>query len=595
MKECKMKFKLTHKIVVIVTLAFCIFTATMTIPMYRKPVFATDGPDIGANTILSHDAKFSLTKEEKEYIRKRETVKAAAPGGAAPIQYENANGEVRGISVSVLERISEMTGLNFEYRLYGSRAEAIATGADIFLGISYNYAPQGMKFSIPFLKSETILFINSSLQHQDIENLRYAAMKGSALPEGVNDKKIAYFNTREETLDAVNNGKADYGFGNAYSVAYYTLMHSYQNIVTVPKGKESRAYCFGMISNDQMLLSIINKAIASISPEELQTLILSVASDIERDLTPSMVMHEYGIQISLMLAFLIALLLHNLFSKIRANKMLSLQNRRYEILSGISNEFLYEYDVKSDILQLSERSKQIFDHNEKLSQITKKLIGLLSDNDNDNSGGIITLRMEDGDIAAFKTVSTTLYDDQGKRVSVIGKLIDVTEEAAEKEDLLAKARLDGLTDIYNAATTKKLIVERITNRQNTETDVFLLIDVDNFKEVNDTYGHLVGDEILKNVAERLKISFRKSDIVGRIGGDEFCVYVKNISDPAFIIEKCEQLINHVLKEREEFMISVSIGITMVQNKETYDDLFKRADSALYEAKEKGKAQFIFFS
>jgi len=567
----------------------------MTIIMYRKPAFATDEQDIRADTILSQDSKFSLTEEEKEYIRTRPIVKTAAPSGAAPIQYENANGEVKGISVSVLERISEMTGLNFEYRLYDSRAEAIATGADIFLGISYNYAPQGMKFSIPFLKSETILFINSSFQQQDLENLRYAAMKGSALPEGVNDKKIVYYNTREETLNAVNNGKADYGFGNAYSVAYYTLMHSYKNIVTVPKGKESRAYCFGMLNNDQMLLSIINKAIASISPGELQTLILSVASGVERELTPAMVVDEYGIEISLLVALVIAILLHSLFSKIRANKMLSLQNRRYEVLSGISNEFLYEYDVKSGILQLSERSKQKFNYNEKLSEITKKLKTLLSGYEQENSEGIITLPLEDGSIAAFKTVSTTLYDDQGKRVSVIGKLIDVTEETAEREGLLAKARLDGLTDIYNAATTKGLIVERITNRQNTETDVFLVIDIDNFKEVNDTYGHLVGDDILKNVAKRIKNSFRKNDIVGRIGGDEFCVYVKNNIDPAYIIEKCEQLINHVQKEREEMKISLSIGITMVQDKETYDDLFKRADSALYEAKEKGKAQFIFFS
>ncbi len=595
MEECKRKTRSDLLFFVMVILVFCLFTGTMMIPGPAGFAFASDQADSATVGDLRLVMWLDLTNEEKEYIRTRPVVKAVSVRGGAPIQYEKSNGEVSGISVSVLNRISEMTGLSFEYRLYDSVGQAGASGADIFFGIPPNYAPKGMKLSIPFLKSETILFINSSIQDRDLENLIYAANKGSELPEGVNKDKAIYFNTREDTLKAVNSGKADYSFGNAYSVAYYTLMHGYKNIVAVPRGKEAREYCFGLLKKDDLLLSIINKAIASISPEELQTLVLSVASDVERKLTPAMVIDEYRMEIAMIVAVVISLLLYSLFSIIRTNKMLSLQNRRYEVLSGISNELLYEYDLKSGILKLSERSRQIFNYNEKLSEINKKLKVLLDGHDPGNSEGIIKLPLENGGSAAFKTVNINVYDDQGKTISVIGKLLDITKETAEREDLLAKANIDGLTDIYNATAAKELIAERITNRPNIEKDVFMVIDVDNFKDINDTYGHLIGDEILKNVAERLKNSFRKTDIVGRIGGDEFCVYAINISDPAFIIEKCEQLINHVLEEREGVKISLSIGITTVQDKETYDDLFKKADGALYEAKEKGKARYVFLT
>ncbi len=132
----------------------------------------------------------------------------------APIQYTDSKGEVQGISKRVIDQVSDMTGIVFEYKLYDTLDETLNSDSDIMFGIPNNYAPSDMVLSRPYLKSETILYINSSLNINQLENKIYAAVRGSALPEGIKEENSIYFDTREESLDAVESGRADYGYGN---------------------------------------------------------------------------------------------------------------------------------------------------------------------------------------------------------------------------------------------------------------------------------------------------------------------------------------------------------------------------------------------
>ena len=176
-----------------------------------------------------------------------------------------------------------MTGLTFEYHLYDTIDEMFNSEADIVFGLPYNYATETMVLSQPYLESETILYINSSVDSSQLYEKVYAAVKGSDLPEGIKEENAIYFDTREESMEAVESGKADYGYGNAYSVSFYTLQNNFKNIITVPKEKESREYCVGMLKDNQVLLSIINKSINSIEKSHIQTLILDATTQIEKD------------------------------------------------------------------------------------------------------------------------------------------------------------------------------------------------------------------------------------------------------------------------------------------------------------------------
>lgn len=532
-----------------------------------------------------------LTEEEKIYIDGLPVLRAASIYGAAPINFLDSKGEVQGISKRVLDEISRITGLSFECKLYNSVSDVLNSDSDIIFGLPPNYAPQNMKLTQPYLKSETIFFINSSIDLNNFDNKIYAAVYGSELPEGIKEENAIYYNNREDSLNAVESCEADYGYGNAYSVAYYTIRNNYKNILTIPREKESREYCMGLLNYDETLFSILNKSIESIDETHMQTLILDVASNIERNVTIDMVMDAYGKEIFTVSAIVIIILLLSVILNIQSNIRLKIQNKRYEVLSLISNEYHYEYYTKNNILKLSEKCSKLFETKESLDKADKVLRAFLNSGNIDDNNAIIKLTLPSGEIGVFKSVNTRIIDAQGRTESIIGKLIDVSDELKEKEELIIKSQIDELTGLYNAGTTKEYIVNRIKNKGKTSTDAFILIDCDDFKEINDTYGHLTGDKLLSKLGEILKNTFRTTDIIGRIGGDEFCVYLKDIKSVSAVKDKCSK-INTKLKQATKDKMSVSIGITLVDNKEPYESLFKKADAALYKAKRNGKARFV---
>ena len=105
---------------------------------------------------------------------------------------------------------------------------------------------------------------------------------------------------------------------------------------------------------------------------------------------------------------------------------------------------------------------------------------------------------------------------------------------------------------------------------------------------------MIGNKVLKDLAGIIKKTFRSTDILGRVGGDEFCVYLKNVQSVDFVQERCRTLSDIIKNTIQDKDLSVSMGIVMVLNKESYESLFRKADTALYQAKGMGKAQFVFF-
>ncbi|MCK9216668.1 MAG: GGDEF domain-containing protein [Firmicutes bacterium] len=562
--------------------------------------------------------QLDLTEEEKDYIARGIVLKGVTIDGVAPLHYTNSDGEIKGITIRILDEISEMTGLKFEYELYNSVDEALKSDYDIYLSATGSYAPADMILSHPYLKSETILFINSSVDPNYLGNKVYAGVKGGQLPEGVKEENAVYYGTREDTLNAVEKGKADYGYGNAYSVAYYTLLNGYRNIVTVPRGKESREYCIGFPKKNDVLLSIINKSIDAIDEAKMQTLVLDVTSHIDRKLNLSMVMDGYSNEIFIIAFLIISLLLFVVIFSVNINKRLRMQNKRYEALAYISNEYLYDYCVDTDELELSERSIQLFGAGRKLDLVIEKLKDAIFNTElickktsdyndiprsiiKDRGKGsyenflIIKLPLSNGKTGIFKVISTIVKDDQGKMHSIIGKLVDVSKEVAEKEELITKAQLDGMTGLYNAATSKELIIESMRGKNKYKTDALIIIDCDNFKEINDNFGHLKGNEVLANISRAMKSIFRKTDITGRIGGDEFCIYIDGIPSKNFVQTKCEQLSNLITEMNQDIRISISMGIAFFHEEISYEELFQKADKALYQAKRRGGGEISVYN
>ena len=174
-------------------------------------------------------------------------------------------------------------------------------------------------------------------------------------------------------------------------------------------------------------------------------------------------------------------------------------------------------------------------------------------------------------------------------------------ERKEKElSAIEQSQLDPLTGIYNKKTTKDLINEYIYTYTGTGRAVFVIMDIDNFKSVNDTFGHIVGDDVICDVADRLKKQFRGYDIIGRIGGDEFVVFLKDIDDYDLInniVANVITAIHYPLTMKDKTVnISVSAGISIFPDKgKTYNELYRQADSALYTSKSAGKNRYTFYN
>ena len=543
-------------------------------------------------TFIYAEAQLDLTQEEKDYIAEAGVIKAVSVSGVAPIQYIDKKGEFRGISKRVLEEISDMTGLVFQYDIYDFNNDSDNIDYDIFFGIPYHYAFDGMILSRPFLKTETILYVNSSLDSNQLDDKRYAAVRGRMLPEEIKEENIVYFDTREESLDAVEKGEADYGYGNTYSVMFYTLQNNYKNIVAIPKKKESREYCMGVLEGNEILLSIINKSIDAIDEDKMQALILDETLHINRKITFSMLIDVYGEEIFCVIFLTMSMLLLGIIFNVRSNKKLRTKNKINEMLSQASNEYLYEYFVKSDRLELSKKYTRLFGTQERLEEVRDILKDTLLSNNLDGNIPVIELSLANGKTGIFKSIGLNICDEKGNLDFIIGKMIDISEEAKEKEELIIRSEMDGLTGLYNAITTKELINENIKNKDRYGTDALIIIDCDDLKYVNDTYGHLAGDQVLKNIGMGLKLNFRQNDIIGRIGGDEFCVYMKNVPSADLVKSKCRQLNALVQRMNKDFYVSVSSGLALLEEEGTYEELFERADKVLYEAKKKNGVQSV---
>lgn len=177
---------------------------------------------------------------------------------------------------------------------------------------------------------------------------------------------------------------------------------------------------------------------------------------------------------------------------------------------------------------------------------------------------------------------------------------NINAEKQKQLELIYKAEHDPLTGLYNKAATEKHIVDFLdTSEGKSGIHAFFILDIDHFKSVNDHFGHAFGDAVLSQVATRISELFRDGDILGRIGGDEFVMFLKNISREKVALRKAEELCNNVVdtftQKGATYKISASIGLALYsEHGRSYSELYKNSDRALYMSKENGRHQFTVY-
>ena len=182
-------------------------------------------------------------------------------------------------------------------------------------------------------------------------------------------------------------------------------------------------------------------------------------------------------------------------------------------------------------------------------------------------------------------------------VTVI-QIIQIYITSKNTNELLDKADTDQLTGLKNKLATEREIKEYIGDHPDTLGMLFV-VDIDNFKKINDTMGHAFGDEVLRELGRNIGINFRVSDIIGRSGGDEFMIFLKNLKEEQNTLREAQKLIyffrHFQVGDYVKYSVTASIGAAVFPtNGADFESLYKAADAAVYKSKRRGKNQLSFY-
>lgn len=208
-------------------------------------------------------------------------------------------------------------------------------------------------------------------------------------------------------------------------------------------------------------------------------------------------------------------------------------------------------------------------------------------------------RRSDGETFWAQVTAVLQPSQEDHTLKVMGIVEDISDRKRVEEKMQYLATHDSLTNIFNRYSLEEAINRTVAKSKRGLKSALLLIDLDNFKLVNDTLGHTAGDEMLITVTSILKRNLREGDLLARVGGDEFAVLLEGVSreEAMIVAEKLRRAVDNSELQlciyKRHLRLSISIGIVIVEGEFDYQKLLSRADTALYAAKEEGGNKVVF--
>ncbi|MEG7531519.1 MAG: diguanylate cyclase, partial [Hungatella sp.] len=290
-------------------------------------------------------------------------------------------------------------------------------------------------------------------------------------------------------------------------------------------------------------------------------------------------------------------------------KELSMAGEQYAVLSEFSDTVLFQYLYSTDTLEITPNAKERFElHTLQKKEYLRDQKPALNFYPNDwllikeafdhplppNETRTIKGRIKgkSGHYLWCSLQIRYLYENH-EVVIAVGKITDINSQEELQERLIRRANIDSLTQIYNKSTVEHQISEFLKQRK---CGYLIMMDMDNFKQINDTYGHVVGDQALLNLGKILKEIFRSEDAVGRIGGDEFIAFLPDLDQRDIAEKRMQQILDRLEEISAEMGIAIalSMGVASFPHDGTsYQELYAAADEAMYQTKSNGKRGYHF--
>lgn len=297
-----------------------------------------------------------------------------------------------------------------------------------------------------------------------------------------------------------------------------------------------------------------------------------------------------------------------------AREELRLSLERHQIILDQTTDIIFEWDMVNDTLIYSDNWFKKFGFEPTADNITIRIplrshihpedlpvfTRLMEESRNGKIYSTAEFRIQKADRRYIwcRIRATDQYDSNGKPIKAIGVITDINDERKMIDALRQRAERDALTGLFNREETE-IQIRRLLEENPENKCALLMIDTDDFKSVNDKQGHLFGDAVLTELAAGMKRMTNQTDVVGRIGGDEFTILLNNITSKEMAMVKAAQLLDlfqHLFQQgKQPIEITCSAGIAFYPDDgKDFHSLYHCADLALYQAKSLGKNQFVLF-
>ena len=567
----------------------------------------------------------TLTEEEKSWLYRHPEITIVSDPSWPPIEFFDNDGRYSGITADYMALLEQRLGVKFKAQHVKSWNKVLeaAKARDIDIitaAVSTPERSEYMQFTRPYLHLPTVIIVDDRLkgvlQIEDLKGKRVSVVEGYSLYDYIRDNYPEIivdpvFNT-VEGLRNVSFGKSDAFISNPAIASVLMEKEMIPNLRFA--GDSGYTYNLAMASRKDwpILNSILTKGLDSITEQERQKIFRKWVPLNEK---PWITLSQFiiGLAAVLSIVFVIGIVVWNQQLRktvaIRTQELRS-SEKNFRNLFKTAQVGLFRTSIDgSKIFAANREFERLFGY-ENVADFKSNFVPLASYVDPQQREQLVERLYRENEVREFEylgkrldgevrsfLINAIITPDKGY---IDGAILDITERKKSEELIRKLAMTDPLTGLANRNQFNAMLASAIAYRNRYDHVIgLLLIDLDDFKPVNDNYGHLVGDELLLHIAKILDESFRANDTVARIGGDEFAVIlngVKSKDNALRLAQKAlQEIAQPVLIRQQTINVGASIGLGFFPDaNDDVEAMLSKTDKALYQAKALGKNQIFVY-
>ncbi len=587
--------------------------------------------------ISAPSSELELTESELLWLQENPSVSFTGDPNWLPYEAFDSSGQYIGIVAEHLRLISELTGISFlmsPSKTWTESTEKAKNGlVDILSETDDSDLKSHLIFTYNYLSNPIVIAMRNDENYVEdistIEQRSIALIKDYGYASKIRRK---YPHINFVTVDDIQSGLVAASTGEVDALLCTLALCSYtiaelglNNVKIVGKTEFDTKLALGVQKHQLELVSILNKAISQITPGQQQVILdawIKQKYAAKTDYTLVLQVAAVAIFLLGIFAFWNRRLSQEIDLRVAtenelksAEEVLRISHQRLLLHREQTPLAVIEWNTDFEFVYWNKAAEQIFGFTQEevmgrhvsemiLPESAREAVDLVWRELLAKKGGERSTnenKTKDGRIILCEWYNTPLVDQDGNVIGVSSMVDDITERKRSEEVIWKQANFDTLTGLPNRNMFHDRLEQELkkSNRANFPL-ALLLIDLDEFKEVNDTLGHDVGDQLLQEAAHRITSCVRESDTVARLGGDEFMIILSELHDRNKVDEIAEKIIARLTEEYhlgdEVIHASGSIGITLYpEDAPNIDTLIKNADQAMYAAKQKGRNCFSYFT